>query len=402
MNPNLSPSPAARATATSEPDLICLSHLRWNFVFQRPQHLMSRYAISRRVFFVEEPILDQAANVPSLAMEAHGRVIVAVPHVPASFSPQQIIVAQRALLNQLLSTERIERYVLWYYTPSALRFSDHLSPTAIVYDCMDELSAFKGADRELPALERVLFRRADLVLTGGQSLYDAKKHLHHNIHALPSSVDVEHFMTARRCKEQPADQRDIPGPRLGFFGVLDERFDVPLLDGIAQARPDWQFVMLGPVVKIDPNDLPRRPNIHYLGSKSYTELPKYIAAWDVALLLFARNEATRFISPTKTPEYLAAGKPVVSTSIRDVVNPYGELGLVKIADTVPDFVQGCELALADTSSARRAKADSFLRGTSWDRTWSKTALLLKEVCSPSTDRATRTPVRPAAGLSLGA
>ena len=404
MNTNISPQTSGtRVSSASEPDLICLSHLRWNFVFQRPQHLMSRYAISRRVYFVEEPILDHDAKAPTLSMEAHGRLLVVVPHVPASFTPAQVMTAQRTLLTQLIATERIQRYVLWYYTPSALRFSEHLTPEAIVYDCMDELSAFKGADRELPALERALFRKADLVFTGGQSLYDAKKHQHHNIHAMPSSVDVDHFMSARRFTDQPADQRGIPGPRLGFFGVLDERFDVPLLDGIAQARPDWQFVMIGPVVKIDPADLPRRPNIHYLGSKSYTELPHYLSGWDVALLLFARNESTRFISPTKTPEYLAAGKPVVSTSIRDVVNPYGELGLVKIADSVPEFVRACELSLTDATPARRAKADSFLRGTSWDRTWSKTALLLKQACAPTTtDRDTRTPARPAAALSAGA
>lgn len=403
MNTNGSSSPhTTRATISSEPDLICLSHLRWNFVFQRPQHLMSRYAIARRVYFVEEPIVHESATTPTVSIEAHGHVLVVVPHVPAGFSVQQVVAAQRSLLNQLLAAERIQRYVLWYYTPSALRFSDHLSPEAVVYDCMDELSAFKGADRELPALERALFRRADLVFTGGQSLYDAKKHLHHNIHAIPSSVDVEHFMSARRCKEEPADQRSIPGPRLGFFGVLDERLDVALLDGLADARPDWQLVMLGPLVKIDPADLPRRPNIHYLGSKSYTQLPDYVSGWDVALLPFARNEATRFISPTKTPEYLAAGKPVVSTSIRDVVNPYGELGLVRIADAVPEFVRTCELALAEGPQARRARADAYLRGTSWDRTWSKTALLLKQVYEPTSATAVRTPARPSAGVSLGA
>ena len=156
---------------------------------------------------------------------------------------------------------------------------------------------------------------------------------------MPSSVDVEHFAKARRCKDEPADQCAIARPRLGFFGVLDERLDIPLLKGLAEARPDWQFVMIGPVVKIDPADLPRCNNIHYLGPKSYLELPRYIAGWDVALLPFARNDATRFISPTKTPEYLAAGKPVVSTSIRDVVRPYGEMGLVRIADTVQEFVR---------------------------------------------------------------
>ena len=364
---------------------------------------MSRYAISRRVYFVEEPIFHAHLTAATVTMEPHGHLLVVTPQLPASFNPTQILAAQRSLLSQLIATEHVERYVLWYYTPQALRFSDHLAPDAVVYDCMDELSAFKNADPDLPRLERELMRRADVVFTGGQSLFEAKQHQHANIHALPSSVDVDHFATARRCKEDPADQAGIARPRLGFFGVLDERLDIPLLTGIADARPEWQLMMIGPVVKIDPADLPQRSNIHYLGAKNYGELPRYIAGWDVALLLFARNDATRFISPTKTPEYLAAGKPVVSTSIRDVVSPYGERELVRIADEVPDFVAACEAALAETPDARRARADAFLSNMSWDRTWGKTALLVKAAL----DRETQ-PVRvsagrkPSPGISLGA
>ena len=398
-----SPHNAAPGTQTvATPDLICLSHLRWNFVFQRPQHLMSRYAISRRVYFVEEPVLHDHLNAASVTMEPHGHLLVVTPQLPTSFNQTQVLAAQRSLLSQLIANERIQRYVLWYYTPQALRFSDHLSPDAVVYDCMDELSAFKNADPALPRLERELMRRADLVFTGGQSLYNAKKHQHPNIHPLPSSVDVDHFAAARRCTDQPADQAGIRHPRLGFFGVLDERLDIPLLAGIADARPDWQFVMIGPVVKIDPSELPRRANIHYLGPKSYSELPRYIAGWDVALLLFARNEATRFISPTKTPEYLAAGKPVVSTSITDVVSPYGELGLVRIADSIADFVAACDGALRESPGPRRTKADAFLRNMSWDATWGRTALLLKAVLERATEPAAVRVVRPSAGTSLSA
>jgi UDP-galactopyranose mutase len=393
--------------------LICLSHLRWNFVFQRPQHLMSRYSMARRVFYVEEPTFQDDVTAATVVMEPHGRLLVVTPTVPAHFSPAQVLAAQRSLLNQLIAAERIERYILWYYTPQALRYSDHLTPEAVVYDCMDELSAFKNADPSLPSLERALFRRADLVFTGGQSLYEAKKRQHANIHPLPSSVDVDHFALARHCQDHPQDQSQLPRPRLGFFGVLDERLDTGLLAGLADARPDWQIVMIGPVVKIDPAELPRRDNIHYLGARSYAELPRYIAGWDVALLLFARNDATRFISPTKTPEYLAAGKAVVSTSIRDVVSPYGERGLVRIADTVPDFVRACEEALGEPAEPRRARADAFLRDMSWDRTWSKTALLLNNVLdrTSATQKVARTaPTRTdrsgaasaPAGLSFGA
>jgi UDP-galactopyranose mutase len=220
------------------------------------------------------------------------------------------------------------------------------------------------------------------MLTGGQSLYEAKRHQHANIHPFPSSVDVEHFARARRIEEDPEDQAPIPRPRLGFFGVIDERMDLALIDGIARSRPDWHLVLLGPVVKIDPGVLPRRANIHYLGSKKYDELPHYVAGWDVALLPFARNEATRFISPTKTPEYMAAGKPVVSTSIRDVVRPYGQQGLVRIADDVETFVAACESAMAENASERVTQADAFLRQTSWDGTWLRISRLMDAALAP--------------------
>ena len=377
----------------SSADLICLSHLRWNFVFQRPQHLMTRYARTHRVYFVEEPLFENISK-PSVSIDVHDGVFVVVPKLPDGYTAEQSIRAQRAILDQVISANGITRFVLWYYTPLAWKFSDHLHPDTIVYDCMDELSAFKNAPPELAILEESLLKRADVVFTGGHSLYEAKKHLHHNMHSMPSSVDVKHFASARSISVDPADQRELPRPRLGFFGVLDERLDLPLLRGIAEARPGWQLVMIGPVVKIDSADLPRLPNIHYLGAKRYEELPAYLAGWDLALLLFARNEATRFISPTKTPEYLAAGKPVVSTSIRDVVTPYGDRDLVRIADSVENFVDSCADALREVPEPRRIRADVFLRGTSWDRTWAKTAALV--------DAVTSQPSLPVAGVDAGA
>ena len=352
------------------PDLICLSHLRWNFVFQRPQHLLTRCASESRVFYVEEPFFDAAAR-PELHLERSGNVTVVVPHLPPGDSDAENCATLRRLMDNLLLRQQITEYVLWYYTPMALGFTDHLTPQAIVYDCMDELSAFAHAPALLKIREAELLRRADLVFTGGQSLYEAKRDAHPNVRAFPSSVDVAHFARARRMVSDPADQADIPRPRLGFFGVIDERLDVELLRAVGAARPDWHFVMLGPVVKIDPTLLPAAENIHYLGSKKYDELPNYIAGWDVTLLPFARNEATRFISPTKTPEYMAAGKPVVSTSIRDVVRPYGQQGLVRIADTVDDFIAACEAAMAEDPVSRVRAHDAFLRQTSWDGTWAQ-------------------------------
>jgi UDP-galactopyranose mutase len=374
-------------TSTSPPaDLICLSHLRWKFVFQRPQHLMTRCARDRRVFFVEEPLFAGGIE-PRLAIERCGPVHVAVPHLPEGLNADEAAAAQRVLLDGMIREERIREYVLWYYTPMALAFTDHLSPVAVIYDCMDELSAFKGAPAALGTREAELMRRAALVLTGGQSLYEAKRHQHRNIHPFPSSVDVAHFASARRNDVDPPDQQPIARPRLGYCGVIDERMDIDLVAGIADARPDWHVVMLGPIVKIDPGMLPTRHNIHYLGPKPYDQLPQYIASWDVALLPFARNEATRFISPTKTPEYLAAGKPVVSTSIRDVVRPFGQQGLVRIADEVPAFVHACLAAMAEDPATRITQADAFLRQTSWDGTWSRIRLLLDEALGRDVDRA---------------
>ncbi len=379
---------------TAAADMVCLSHLRWDFVFQRPQHLMSRCARTRRVFFIEEPIFDGGLSRMVVNQPAP-HVHIVVPHL-ADRDQGDPTFHIRRLLNALFIDHQIVRYVMWYYTPMALAFTEHLlsssqgmasvndlapgrgdaktlpfhsGPLSVIYDCMDELSNFDGAPPGLREMEARLLARADVVLTGGMSLYEAKRHLHPNIHACPSSVDFEHFASARLSAPDPSDQQSIPHPRLGFFGVIDERMDLKLLDGVAEARPDWQLVLIGPVVKINPDLSPRRPNIHYLGSKTYGVLPDYIRGWDVALLPFARNDATRYISPTKTPEYLAAGKSVVSTSICDVVKPYGELGLVRIADTVDNFVKAVEQSLKDHSAEHVRRSDSFLKGTSWDETW---------------------------------
>lgn len=339
----------------------------------------------RRLYFFEEPLYEDGA-VPRLDVELSRGVRVAVPVLPSGIDAQAAIAAQRHLLDRLVMHERIDPFIAWYYTPMALPFSQHLRPAAVVYDCMDELASFKDAPPVLKQREATLLSRADLVLTGGQSLYEAKRHQHDNIHPFPSSVDVDHFAQARRIVDEPADQALIPHPRLGFFGVIDERMDLDLLAGVAAARPDWHLVLLGPTVKIDASQLPRRANIHYLGTKKYDELPAYVAGWDVALLPFARNEATRFISPTKTPEYMAAGRPVVSTSIRDVVRPYGQQGLVRIADDVETFVAACDAAMKEDASVRLRQADAFLRQTSWDGTWLRIRLLVEALLQPEQGR----------------
>lgn len=360
-------------------NLLVFSHLRWNFVFQRPQHLISRWARDCQVFFWEEPLFD-ADDCFVEVQEREALLRVVVPHLPRGLSDLQVSKMLVSMLDELIADFDIADYVLWYYTPLAMEFTRHLQPEAIIYDCMDELSAFRGAPPGLTAAEAELFAKADLVFTGGSSLYQSKKTKHHSVHCFPSSIDREFFARARLLATDPADQAPISQPRLGYSGVIDERLDMNLLADLSDARPDWNVVMIGPVVKVSQSELPQRPNIHYLGPKPYAELPSYLAGWQVGLLPFARNESTRFISPTKTPEYLAAGLPVVSTPIADVVNPYGTKGLVEIADTVEQFVVSVENAIAmRNSSTRLAKVDKFIGEMSWDKTWEGMSRLVKAV-----------------------
>ncbi|MDB5374568.1 MAG: hypothetical protein JWP04_3210 [Belnapia sp.] len=356
--------------------LLCLSHLRWDFVFQRPQHLLTRAARTRSVVFFEEPHFD-AGIAPRLeTRNTPEGVIVAVPYLPAGLSPVEVTAAQRRLLDELVAGVADRSMIAWFYTPMALEFAGHLKPDLTVYDCMDELSAFRGAPPRMLELEQELLSRADLVFTGGRSLYEAKRGRHARVSCFPSSIDATHFIAARAGCDDPEDQADIPHPRIGFFGVVDERMDTGLVGALAAARPDWSFVMIGPVVKIDPAELPRLPNIHWLGGKGYPELPRYLAGWDAGFMPFALNESTRFISPTKTPEFLAAGLPVVSTPITDVVRDWGPkedggLGLVEIADEPVAFAAALQQVLSQPRAPWLKQVDRRLARISWDRTWAE-------------------------------
>ena len=367
--------------------LICFSHLRWDSVFQRPQHLMSRFAANKRVIFWEEPLPGPDGGEPELLVRpcSGSGVLVATPLLPQGLSPDEQTASLKRLLDDLVARQAAAG-TLWYYTPMMLPFSRHLAADCIVYDCMDELANFRDAPAGLLSLERELLASADRVFTGGYSLYEAKRSLHPSVHPFPSSVDVDHFRAARQVTDEPQDQAAIPGPRLGFYGVIDERMNLDLVAALADMRPDWSVVMIGPVVKISEADLPRRANIHYLGSKGYAELPAYLAGWDVALMPFAINEATCFISPTKTPEYLAAGRPVVSTPIVDVQRHYSGIAAVQFAGEADAFVAACEAALLlqRESPAWRDEVDALLRDTSWDRTQREMAALIDQVVLDAT------------------
>ena len=361
------PPKTRQADAEPARDLICFSHLRWNFVYQRPQHLLSRASRQQRVWFIEEPIWGKEQRVE--VRNVTDSLTVVVPHLLHGTSPDNVLAAQRHVVDELLTREHITNFTAWYYTPMALLFSDHLKPSLTVYDCMDELSAFWGAPPKLLEQERELIRRADVVFTGGYSLYEAKQSRHPRVFAFPSSIEYSHFAQARKPQTDPADQQPIQRPRIGFSGVIDERFDRTLVAELALRRPDWQFVLIGPVVKVDPAHLPKGDNVHYLGMKQYQDLPAYFSNWDVAMLPFALNDSTKFISPTKTPEYLAAGLPVVSTPIRDVVRTYGSQDFAQIAANADEFERAIELALAQKHLTNWSAIDQFLSENSWDKTW---------------------------------
>jgi hypothetical protein len=358
--------------------VICFSHLRWDFVYQRPQHIMSRFARRYPVWFIEEPVdVEQGVARLDIRRLPAGPTVV-LPCLPSGTALERDSV-EKSLIDELVSATGMTRYLLWFYTPMAMRCAPSLAPVATVYDCMDELSAFLGAPASLQLAEGALLAKADLVFAGGRSLYEVKRRHHQAVHLFPSSVDVAHFRQARKALPEPEMQRAIPHPRVGFFGVVDERFDTTLLREAAAARPDVHFVVIGPIVKIDSSELPRCPNIHYLGKQAYTDLPAFLANWDIAMMPFALNASTRFISPTKTPEYLAGGRLVVSTAIRDVVDSFGSGRAVKIAracgeaTSVSSFVTALDQALEQSLDRRFVEqaADEALRDMSWDDTFER-------------------------------
>jgi len=331
---------------------------------------MSRFARNGRVFFVEEPVHHADEPTLRIAICPQSGVHVVTPYLNAHSA-----VDRNKALEQLLAdfavSHRIRKPIVWFYTPMALEFlPGSIVPSLVVYDCMDELSLFHGAPAQIVRREEQLLKMADLVFTGGVSLFEAKRDFHPHVYPFPSGVDVFHFLEARRLPDNFAEQNGLRRPRLGYAGVIDERIDLRLIDEIARQRPEWELIMIGPTAKISPDSLPRRSNIHWLGMKSYADLPKYFAGWDVGIMPFALNDATRFISPTKTPEYLSAGLPVVSTPIRDVVRSYGRLGLARIAGSPQEFIAAAEQALAlDMNLKWRGRADEYLKTLSWDSVW---------------------------------
>jgi protoporphyrinogen oxidase/glycosyltransferase involved in cell wall biosynthesis len=393
-------APLGHTKETFMQTIIVFCHLRWDFVFQRPQQLLTRLAEHYKVLFVEEPLLDAgAAHLHSYSPAPNLTVIQPHTPVPApGFHDDQIPLLQTLLADLVPAGEDP---IVWFYTPMALPLLAQQHPGLVVYDCMDELSAFKNPPKQLLQRESALLNIADLVFTGGPSLYEAKRSRHANAHCFSSSVDSVHFEQALdRSNGHPLHQQ-ITGPRLGFYGVIDERFDTGLIAALADAHPEWQIVLVGPVVKIDPAGLPQRQNIHYLGQQPYQVLPQFLAGWDVCLLPFALNESTRFISPTKVLEYMAAALPIVSTAITDVEQPYGDI--VAIGHDHAEFILHCEAALAQTpeqTAAMKTRMREIIAATSWDNTVEQMRTLIARTADEPSRRAAPVAAQAAAHVSF--
>ena len=374
-------------SAPPRPLLIVLSHLRWDFVFQRPQHLLTRAARVFDVVFVEEPLFEGDKLCHRTLSRKNG-VSVVQPLVPQGTPEHEVNFHLGDVVEEIAANTAGRALYLWYYTPLAYAFGHRIDADVVIFDKMDELSAFKFASPLTAMYENALLDRADIVFTGGASIHGTLDGRHDNSHCLPSSIDFAHFAEARSTRfSDPLDQAALPRPRIGYFGVIDERLNLALIAEVARLRPQWSLIMVGPTAKIDPSDLPNAPNIHWLGPKSYAALPEYLAHWDVGLMPFAINEATRFISPTKTPEFLAAGLPLMSTPIHDVVEPYGNTGLVEIAATAEAMVACGDALLAARAETyaetrRLAAVDAYLSGRSWDRTWIDMLALIRD-CDPT-------------------
>ena len=387
---------AAKAAVNLDAPIIVHSHLRWDFVWQRPQQLLSRFALRNEVLFVEEPIYCDDVADPRLELSLpQPRVHRAVPLLPASFrgAYDASIAEIRELVRRHIAADGPSaRPIHWFYTPMpAPAMIGAFDERAVVYDCMDELSKFRFAPRELVDRERYLMAQADVVFTGGYRLWQSKSKYHANVHFFGCGVDVAHFASARSANLQlPREIAALEKPVIGYYGVIDERIDYDLLGHLAESLPEAALVMVGPVVKVDPSELPQAPNIYWLGQRQYAELPAHVKGFDVCLMPFALNEATEYINPTKTLEYMAAGKPIVSTAVSDVVHNFTPV--VAVAHSPQEFVTAVRAAIEAPSAELIARGLEQARANSWESIVARMKRIIRDAVRTPESRAERSPV----------
>ncbi len=355
------------ADEKKEYDMIVFCHLRWDFVFQRPQHLINRLSQSYKILMVEEPIVyAEGEKYTAHIKHITDRITVLQPRVDTINEIGDVI-------KKHLSSNTIP--IGWFYSAAFVPVFEKIKFCKIIYDCMDELALFKGASQQLISQEKELILKADLVFTGGKSLYESKRHFKTSTYCFPSSVDREHFDIANKNAEVPNEIAYLPKPIIGYYGVIDERIDYLLLEETARENPDCSFVMIGPLAKITAEELPQNPNLYFLGMRDYNQLPAYLGSFDIAMMPFAMNDATKYISPTKTLEYMAGGKPVISTPVHDVVRDYNHC--VKIIKNAGDFKSAIKSFIADEDKSYLKAYSSVLDATSWDATVMQMIELIK-------------------------
>ena len=360
--------------------IICLSHLKWErTLFQRPQQLMQQMSHRRKVLYVAVCGLREflAALLRGRIRELYGRhnenlTYLNLPHL-LFFSRLPLIGPlaswlTASALKALARRRGLGEATLWLYFPRFVESLKHFPHRQLVYDCMDFFEGFSSTDAGIRDDEQRLLRQADLVFTGGKSLQRAREGVNPRTYCFPSGVEFEHFhQAAQTATAIPEDIQRLPRPILGYFGAVDERIDFALLASVCRQRPQWSVVLLGPRIMQQP--LPESlPNFHYLGKKDYGQLPHYLKAFDVCLMPFVISELTQRISPTKTPEYLAGGKPVVSTAIPDVVADYSDL--VRIAQTPEEFIAMTEEALSASGSDTGAELQQQFQEKAKAKSWS--------------------------------
>jgi glycosyltransferase involved in cell wall biosynthesis len=395
---------AAKAAVNLDAPIIVHSHLRWDFVWQRPQQLLSRLALRNEVRFVEESIYCDDVAVPRLELSLpQPRVHRAVPLLPASLrgAYDASIAEIRELVRRHIAADgpsagRFARPIQWFYTPMpAPAMIGAFDERAVVYDCMDELSKFRFAPRELVDRERYLMAQSDVVFTGGYRLWQSKSKYHANVHFFGCGVDVAHFASARSANLQlPREIAALEKPVIGYYGVIDERIDYDLLRHLAESLPEAALVMVGPVVKVDPSELPQAPNIYWLGQRQYAELPAHVKGFDVCLMPFALNEATEYINPTKTLEYMATRKPIVSTAVPDVVRNFTPV--VRVAKSPAQFIELAKKVSRNPDLVLLAEGVKKANNASWENIVSQMGKLIVSAiqdAKPETLQIARRPAR---------
>jgi glycosyltransferase involved in cell wall biosynthesis len=371
-------SATARNRIASADDSACPiivhCHLCWDWVWQRPQQFVSRLSRRHKILFIETIGPDPQLLTPFARFrtdEQFPNVTLLRLQFPSwRWGDSDFVDCERRrLVKEFLggpAAGQFENPVQWFYDPmAASSFVGHMGEIATVYDCMDELSKFSEAPPEIIGREAGLLAMADVVFTGGRRLYENKRRMNSNCHFYGCGVDVEHFGKASGSETKiPEDIASLPRPVLGYFGVVDERMDYELVAKLADANPNGSVVMVGPALKVDKVPLPRRHNLHWLGQRAYADLPAYAKAFDVCLMPFALNAATEFINPTKALEYMATGRPVVSSAVPDVVRNFGSV--IKVAGDHDEFITSCQRAIKQKDAAAIESGMRMASENSWE------------------------------------